>query len=73
MAVETSLPGLQVYTAGFLTPRQGKEGAVYGQHHGVCLETQFWPDAVHHPHFPSPVLRASEIYRHKTVYRFAVK
>lgn len=72
MDTETTLPGLQVYTAGFLTERQGKDGAVYSKHHGVCLETQFWPDAMHHQHFPSPVLRAGEIYRHRTVYRFAV-
>ena len=61
-----------MYTAGFLTERQGKDGAVYGKNHGVCLETQFWPDAVHHENFPSPILRAGEIYRHRTVYRFAV-
>lgn len=73
MTVETTLPGLQVYTAGFLSERQGKGGAVYNCHHGVCLETQFWPDAVHHPHFPSPVLHTGELYRHKTVYRFSVK
>ena len=70
MTVETTLPGLQVYTAGFLTERQGKGGAAYGRHHGVCLETQFWPDAMHHRNFPSSVLRAGEVYRHKTVYRF---
>ncbi len=73
MDTETTLPGLQVYTAGFLTERQGKDGAVYGKNHGVCLETQFWPDAVHHESFPSPVLRAGDVYRHKTVYRFGVK
>ena len=73
MDTETTLPGLQVYTAGFLTERQGKDGAVYGKHHGVCLETQFWPDAVHHENFPTPVLRSGEVYRHRTVYRFAVK
>ena len=73
MDTETTLPGLQVYTAGFLTERQGKNGAVYGKNHGVCLETQFWPDGVHHENFPSPVLRAGEAYRHKTVYRFEVK
>ena len=73
MSAETTLPGLQVYTAGFLTERQGKNGAVYGKHHGVCLETQFWPDAVHHEDFPSPVLRAGKVYRHKTVYRFEIK
>ena len=73
MTVETTLPGVQVYTAGFLTERQGKHGAVYGKNHGICLETQFWPDAVHHPHFPSPILRAGEIYRHTTTYRFTTQ
>ena len=73
MDTETTLPGLQVYTAGFLTERRGKDGAVYGKNHGVCLETQFWPDAVHHGHFPSPVLRAGEVYRHRTAYRFSLK
>ena len=73
MDVETTLPGLQVYTAGFLTERQGKAGTVYGKNHAVCLETQFWPDAVHHEGFLSPILRAGEVYRHKTVYRFTVK
>ena len=70
---ETTLPGLQVYTAGFLTERSGKAGAVYGKNHGVCLETQFWPDAAHHENFPSTVLRSGEVYRHRTVYRFSVK
>lgn len=73
MEVETTLPGLQVYTAGFLTARQGKGGVMYGQHHGVCLETQYWPDAVHHPHFPSSILAAGDVYRQKTTYRFIVK
>ena len=73
LTVETTLPGLQVYTAGFLTERQGKDGAVYDKKHGICLETQFWPDAVHHPHFPSPILRAGETYRQQTVYRFTAE
>ena len=73
METETTLQGLQVYTAGFLTERKGKDGAVYGKNHGVCLETQFWPDAVHHENFPSPILRAGETYRHQTVYRFSMK
>ncbi|MEI3347623.1 MAG: hypothetical protein V8R55_04225 [Dysosmobacter sp.] len=48
MALSTTLPGMQVYSAG---------GAVYGQRHAVCLG-QFFPDAVHHENFASPILRA---------------
>ena len=69
----TTLPGMQVYTAGFLTPRKGKGGALYGPAHAVCLEPQFFPDAVHHENFPSPILRAGEAYRQSITCRFYVK
>lgn len=70
LEMNTSLEGMQLYSSGFLTPRKGKDGAVYGEGHGVCLETQHFPDAVNHPGFPSPVLRAGEVYQERTSYRF---
>ena len=69
--METTLEGVQVYTANFLGERPGKGGAVYGPHHGVCLETQHFPDAVNHANFPSPLLRAGETAWFRTVYRFS--
>lgn len=75
IAVEmsTSLEGMQLYSAGFLTERTGKEGAVYGPSHAICLETQHHPDAVNHPEFPSPVVRPGEEFHEWTSYRFFVK
>lgn len=73
MELFTTLPGVQLYTAGFLTPRAGKAGAEYGPGCALCLETQHFPDAVNHPAFPSPVLRAGEEYRERTICRFSVK
>ena len=73
MALSTTLPGMQVYSSGFLTERSGKGGAVYGQRHAVCLEPQFFPDAVHHENFPSPILRAGQEYRQTISYRFFTK
>lgn len=70
LELSTSLPGLQVYTADFLSPRRGKGGVPYGPRQGICLEPQFFPDAPHHPAFPSPLLRAGELYRQEIVYRF---
>lgn len=64
---------MQVYTAGFLTPRTGKGGAAYGPGHAVCLEPQFFPDAVHHENFPSPILRSGQEYRQSISYRFDTK
>lgn len=65
----TTQPGLQLYTANYLDSTPGKGGTAYGPRSAFCLETQNWPDAVHHASFPSPVLRAGEVYRHRTVYR----
>lgn len=69
--VETTLPGVQFYTANHLAGLPaGKGGAVYGRRHAFCLETQFYPDAPNRPAFPSPVLRAGEKYDHTTRYVF---
>lgn len=70
MEMFTDRPGCQLYTAGGLRPRAGKGGVSYGPRHGVCLETQNYPNAANTPAFPSPVLRAGEVWRSETVYRF---
>lgn len=70
LELSTSLPGLQLYTADFLSPRRGKGGLSYGPRHGICMEPQFFPDAPHHPSFPSPLLKAGEVYRQEIAYRF---
>ena len=70
LEMATDLEGVQVYTAGWLSPRRGKEGAAYGPGHAVCLETQHFPDAVNHPEFPSPVLRPGQVFQSRTAYRF---
>ncbi len=70
MEVITDRPAMQVYSAGVLTERKGKNGAVYGLHHALCLETQAFPDAVNHDNFPTTVLKAGEEFFTETVYRF---
>lgn len=72
MRVMTDLPGVQVYTGQGLH-YTGKGGAAYGAYSGMCLETQRYPDAIHHPHFPSIVLRPGEVYLSKTEYIFGVR
>ena len=71
MEVYTDLPGMQFYTANSLKPEPaGKGGALYGPRHGYCFETQYYPDAINKPQFPSPVLKAGEEYATHTVYKF---
>ena len=70
MSVYTDRPAVQIYTAGALGLVTGKGGVVYKNHQGICLETQGFPDAMHHEAFPSPVLRPGERWQSRTVYRF---
>jgi len=71
MEVRTTEPGVQLYTGNFLDGSlTGKGGRRYERHAGFCLETQHYPDAPHHPNFPSIVLRPGATYRQTTVHRF---
>ena len=68
--VHTDTPGLQVYTANYIGGEHGKGGFTYHVHDAVCLETQFFPDAIHHAAFPQPVFGPDRPYRSRTVYAF---
>ena len=70
MAVYTDCPGVQFYAGNFLAGEPGKDGVSYTKRSGICLETQYYPDAIHHPEWPQPITRAGETYRSETVYRF---
>lgn len=72
MELWTDLPGLQLYNGGGIKPRIGKGNMHYRAHSGVCLEPQHFPDAMHHENFPSPVLRAGEVYSRYIEYRFSL-
>ena len=69
MQVVTDCPGVQVYTANELGI-VGKAGILYPDRSAVCLETQYYPDAVHHPHWPQPIFKAREKYMSETKYVF---
>ena len=69
MAVYTDCPGIQFYAGNYLD-EQGKNGVYYGKRTGVALETQFYPDCLHHPHWPQPTTKAGEKYHSETIYRF---
>ena len=73
MEVWTDLPGIQMYTANFLDNEQGKNGAVYGIRDAVCFETQYFPDAVHHENFASPICKKDMPYHTVTSYKFETK
>jgi aldose 1-epimerase len=71
LEVLSDQPGVQVYMGGFLDGTlKGKGGVVYVRNGGLCLETQRYPDSVHHADWPSPRLDPGDTYRHTMVHRF---
>lgn len=67
MTVSTDCPGLQIYTPGGVRG-PGKGGVSYGKHPAVCLETQFFPDAVNHPEWAQPFTKD---YHSQTTFQFS--
>jgi aldose 1-epimerase len=61
MEVRTTQPAVQLFTANHLA------------HTAVCLETQHYPDAIHHPNFPSIVVRPGAPLKETTVFTFSAK
>jgi aldose 1-epimerase len=74
LEVHSTEPGVQLYTSNFLDGSiRGKDGIAYGQYAGLCLETQHFPDSIHHPNFPSTILSAGNCYRSTTAFRFGAR
>lgn len=74
LQVYTDLPGMQVYTANsFPAGATGHAGVKLKPHHAVCLETQFFPDSVHHPQFPYSNLKPGKPFHSTTEFRFQCK
>ena len=73
MEVYTTEPGVQFYSGNFLDGVAGKNGHIYKQRFGFCLETQHFPDSPNQPGFPSTILRPGATYRSRTMYKFSVE
>ena len=61
----TDLPAFHLYSGNFLSGDYG-----YDRRHGFCLESEFYPDCVNHPEFPSCIVSPGELFESTTVYHF---
>ena len=61
LEVRTTQPAIQLYTGNHMA------------HTAVCLETQHYPDAIHHANFPSIVIRPGAPLKETTVFSFSAK
>lgn len=73
MEVRSDQSAVQLYTANMLGEGKYKDGAEYGSHQAFCLETQCFPNAMAHSHYPGPVLKKGDKYDTTTEYIFTVE
>ena len=71
METYTDQSGVQLYTGNMMaSDRVCKDGAVYGTHNALCLETQAFPNCLKHSHFPGAILNKGQKYDTTTEYKF---
>ncbi|MDR0832641.1 MAG: galactose mutarotase [Candidatus Symbiothrix sp.] len=71
LEVYSTEPGIQLYTANWLDGSfVGKNGHTYPKRSAFCLETHHYPDSIHHPEYPTTVLKPGEVFLSKTVFAF---
>jgi len=70
MSVETTQPGIQLYSGNFLDGTPGNAG--FKQHEAFCLETQHFPDSPNQASFPTTILKPGQTFEQRTTYAFGV-
>jgi len=56
----TTLPGVQIYSGNYLK----------NENQGVCMETQFYPNAINIKDFIAPIIEANKEYTCTTIYKY---
>jgi aldose 1-epimerase len=71
MTVFSNQPSVHIYIGGnCFNQIKGKNNIDYNTKSGICFETQNFPDAPNHSHFPNATLRKDEKYYHQTLFKF---
>lgn len=74
LTVSTTEACLQVYTGSAMDGTvRGKDGRVYGQFAGLCLECQGYPDGANRPELGDIILRPGRPFKQRTVYAFSAR
>lgn len=69
LEVYSDLPGLQFYTNNHPAPGLNKQAKNFRPFDSLCLEAQFFPDAINQVNFPSPILYPGKIYDHTIIFK----
>jgi len=80
LEMSTTQISVQFYSGNFLDntlPRKddqifGNDPQYYAQYSTLVFEAQHFPDSVHHPSWPTTILKGNERYTQRTTYRLFV-
>lgn len=73
MTCFTDLPGVQFYAGNMIPEQEGKQHVHYGKRQGLCLESEYFPNAINIEAFAKTVTKAGEHYESLTRYRFSIR
>ena len=71
LEVAANQPGMQFYTGNQLDGSVHGHGGAYHKFASFTLEPEHFPDAVHHPTFPSTRLDPGQTYRSTSIFTFS--
>lgn len=74
MDVFTNQPAIVVFTPSFkqISGLSFRKGVIYSEFPAICFETQNFPDAPNHPHFPPSTLNPKETYLNESHFKFSI-
>ena len=72
MQIKTNQPAVVIYTPEKFADWNFRKGKTYDKFPAICFETQNYPDAPNHSHFPSSEIKANERYENFTSFIFDV-
>lgn len=73
LTITTDMPGAQFYSGNFLHKSTvAKHGKVYNPNAGLALETQFLPNSINVEEKPDVILKAGEVKKSFTKYKFDI-
>lgn len=64
MNVYSDMPDMHLYTGNFLNGSMGKYNKPNKKHAGLCLECQFYPNAINYSDYIKPILKKDEKVSH---------
>lgn len=62
--VYSDMPDMHLYTGNFLNGSMGKNGKPNKKHAGLCLECQYYPNAINYNSYIKPILKKDETLTH---------